>query len=364
MPPRLEDLLHRALVPAGTDVDLMTVFAGEAILVTGAAGSIGSELARQLARLQPRQLVLLDRAEGPLFELQNEMAGTGADGSIDFELVDIVNRNALARVVRATRPGVIFHAAAYKHVSMMEEHPLAAIEVNIGGTRNVLDAAEESGVPRLVLVSTDKAVEPTNVMGATKRLAELMVIERSERLGRPWVSVRFGNVLGSSGSVVPIWERQLAAGQPLTVTHPDMTRYFMTVAEAVHLILTAGAMAKPGDLLIFDMGEPIRILDLAHDYLQLMGHDDGAIGIEVTGLRPGERLTERLSDPSETVVTTAHAKILRAVREGGRSVRTAALIDELLRLAASGDLERARRRLFDATAVIVASTTPSSAPRT
>ncbi|MEO7119320.1 MAG: polysaccharide biosynthesis protein [Candidatus Limnocylindrales bacterium] len=351
MSPRLEDLLRRAPVPPEADADLRQMFGDESILVTGAAGSIGSELARQLARLRPRQLVLLDRAEGPLFELQNEMAAAGVDTTVSFELVDIVDQRALERVVDGCTPGVIFHAAAYKHVSMMEEHPAAAIEVNVGGTRNVLNAAERAGVRRLVLVSTDKAVEPMSVMGASKRLAEAMVEERSERLGRAWVSVRFGNVLGSSGSVVPIWEKQLAAGLPLTITDPAMTRYFMTVSEAVNLIVTAGALAAPGDLLILDMGEPILILDLARDFLQMHGQDEASVGIAITGLRPGERLHERLIDPSERARPTGNPKIMRAVRNGGRpSQDLGAVVDELLRLAGNGDTITARTRLLEAVA--------------
>lgn len=321
-PLQLEDLLRRPPVTAEAMAGLASDLSDEVVLVTGAGGSIGSELARQLLTVQPQRLILVDRAEGSLYELQRDIETRqrrqGPSVTTEFRLADITNRAAVHRLVGACRPTVIFHAAAYKHVSVMEEHPAGAVEVNVGGTLALLDAATDSDVERFVLVSTDKAVEPTGVMGASKRLAELLVSEYSSRLNKPWVSVRFGNVLGSSGSVVPIFQAQLDKGEPLTITHTDMTRYFMTIPEAVHLILQAATMARQGDLFVLDMGEPVRIVDLARDLLRLRGNDPDRAKIEYTGIRPGEKMHERLFYRTEEVEHTTHPKVLR-VRSKGAS---------------------------------------------
>jgi FlaA1/EpsC-like NDP-sugar epimerase len=219
----------------------------------------------------------------------------------------------MARLIEANRPSVIFHAAACKHVPMMEEHPSESVHVNVAGTQAVLDAAIAAGVERFVLVSTDKAVEPTSVMGATKRLAEWLVAEAAIQTSRPYVAVRFGNVLGSAGSVLPVFERQLERGEPLTVTHPEMSRYFMTIQEAGWLILDASAIGKPGDLFVLDMGEPVRILDMARDLVRLAGQDPSDVPIVFTGLRPGEKLSEKLYYDAETVADTDVPKIRRVL---------------------------------------------------
>jgi FlaA1/EpsC-like NDP-sugar epimerase len=219
----------------------------------------------------------------------------------------------MARLISSERPRAIFHAAAYKHVPMMEEHPSDAVQVNIGGTLVLLDAAAAAGVEHFVFVSTDKAVEPTNAMGASKRVAEMLVAEAAQRTGRRYVSVRFGNVLGSTGSVVPIFQEQLENEQPLTITHPDMTRFFMTIQEAAWLILDAAALGRPGgDTLVLDMAEPVRIMDLAHDLVRLAGRDPESQPIEIIGLRPGEKLHEQLFYDSEAVEKTESPKVLRA----------------------------------------------------
>jgi FlaA1/EpsC-like NDP-sugar epimerase len=254
-PLRMEDLLRRPPVEPTVLAELASDIGGERILVTGAAGSIGSELARQLAALKPQALMLIDRAEGPLYELQREIETRHRSGDlpvseVEFRLLDITNVRAVNDLIQSMRPTVVFHAAAYKHVPVMESHADCAVEVNVGGTLNLLRAADAGDVDRFILVSTDKAVDPTSVMGATKRMAELMVSEFGARNGRRWASVRFGNVLGSSGSVIPIFQKQLENGEPLTLTHEDMTRFFMTIPEAVHLILQAATLAQPAAIFV------------------------------------------------------------------------------------------------------------------
>ena len=247
----------------------------------------------------------------------------------------------MERLIAAEAPSVIFHAAAYKHVPMMEEHPSDAIHVNIGGTLVLLDAAEAAGVERFVFVSTDKAVRPSSVMGASKRIAEMLVADAARRTGRPYVSVRFGNVLGSTGSVVPIFQEQLENGEPLTITHPDMTRFFMAIPEAAWLILDAAALGREGDLFVLDMGEPVRVMDLARDLVRLAGRDPDSHPIEIVGLRPGEKLHEELFYDKEHVEPTASAKVLRALA----SPPPADVREHVTRLlmSASGDDEAAVR---------------------
>ena len=312
---KVEDLLRRPPVSGhleGVD-DLVT---NRVVLITGAGGSIGSELARQIFAFRPKRLILLDRAEGPLYGIQRELElakkrGQGA-GALSMHIANVATRLTMRRLVRDSRPDIIFHAAAYKHVPMMEEHPSDAVQVNIGGTLSVLDAATAHGVPHVVFVSTDKAVHPSSVMGATKRVAEALVSSAAHKTGSHYVSVRFGNVLGSSGSVVPIFQHQLEHGDPLTITHPEMTRYFMTIPEAVWLILDAAAIGSPGSLLVLDMGEPVRIVDLAHDLIRLSGRDPEAVPIEFTGLRPGEKLHEELFYATERVSPTINANVMLA----------------------------------------------------
>jgi FlaA1/EpsC-like NDP-sugar epimerase len=287
------------------------------VVITGAGGSIGSELARQVFTLGPRRLVLVDRAESPLYLIQRDLEtrrghGLGR-GEVRAHLANVASRPAMDRLIDTETPDVIFHAAAYKHVPMMEEHPSDAVHVNIGGTLALLDAAVAAGVGRFVLVSTDKAVRPTNVMGASKRVAEMLVADAARRTGKPYVSVRFGNVLGSTGSVVPIFQEQLEKSEPLSITHPDMTRYFMTIPEASWLILDAAALGTNGDLFVLDMGDPIRIVDLARDLVRLAGRDPDTQPMDIVGIRPGEKLHEELFYDVESVEPTSVTKVLKAV---------------------------------------------------
>ncbi len=312
---RVEDLLRRPMVTehaAGVE----SLIRDRTVLITGGGGSIGSELARQVFAIGPRRLILVDRAESPLYMLHRELEsrrrrGRGK-GEVVIHLANVASRAEMERFVAREAPSIIFHAAAFKHVPLMEEHPSDATHVNIGGTMVMLDAAVAAGVERFVFVSTDKAVRPSSVMGASKRIAEMLVADAAHRSGRPYVSVRFGNVLGSNGSVVPIFQEQLENGEPLTITHPDMTRYFMTIPEASWLILDAAALGTDGDLFVLDMGEPVRVMDLARDLVRLSGRDPDSQPIETVGLRPGEKLHEELFYDAEQVEPTASAKVLRA----------------------------------------------------
>ena len=312
---RVEDLLRRPIVTQHV-AGVADIVQDRVVMITGAAGSIGSELARQVFALGPRRLILVDRAESPLYLLELELEARkvrgNASGELHVQLANITNRAAMDDLIAAESPSVIFHAAAYKHVPLMESHPSDAMFVNVRGTMAVLDAAGRAGVERFVLVSTDKAVRPTSVMGASKRVAEMLVADAARRTGRAYVSVRFGNVLGSNGSVVPIFQEQLEKGEPLTITDPAMTRFFMTIPEAAWLILDAAALGKSGDLFVLDMGEPVRIMDLAHDLVRLAGRDADSQPIEIVGLRPGEKLHEELFYASEHVQPTENPKVLRA----------------------------------------------------
>ena len=292
---RVEDLLRRE--PLQTNLEALAGYInGMSVLVTGAGGSIGSELCRQIMSLGPRALTAVDSNEYALWRVDRELRGRSRTENLDLRarLVDVRSRRGVDRLIAATRPSVVFHAAALKHVPICESHPSEAVLTNVVGTRSVLAGALTHGVERFVLISTDKAVRPTSVMGATKRAAELLTREAAQRSGRPYVSVRFGNVLGSSGSVVPIFEDQIARGVPVTITHPDATRYFMTIPEAVTLILQAAATPEVGETYVLDMGEPIRIVDLARDIARMAGLDPDRLEIAYTGLRPGERLHETL----------------------------------------------------------------------
>ena len=313
---RVEDLLRRPMVTEHA-MDVEGIIRDQTVLITGGGGSIGSELARQVFALGPRRLILVDRAESPLYLVQRDLETQRNHGKGSCELrvhlANVASRASMERLVASESPSVIFHAAAYKHVPMMEEHPSDATHVNIGGTMVMLDAAAAAGVDRFVFVSTDKAVRPSSVMGASKRIAEMLVADTARRTGRPYVSVRFGNVLGSTGSVVPIFQDQLENGQPLSITHPEMTRFFMTIPEAAWLILDAAALGRDGDLFVLDMGEPVRIMDLARDLVRLAGRDPESQPMEMVGLRPGEKLHEQLFYDAEHVEATASAKVLRAI---------------------------------------------------
>ncbi len=325
----IEDLLGRDPVPPNTTL-LARNLAGKVVLVTGAGGSIGSELCRQILLQGPRQLLLLDHNEYGLYSIHQELQGLCATKELGVVLVpllgSVANSPRLHEICRAYRPEIVYHAAAYKHVPMVESNPAEGIVNNVFGTLNMARAALDSGAANFVLISTDKAVRPTNIMGASKRMAELVLQALAAApVGQPgphpsacFSMVRFGNVLGSSGSVVPLFRHQLAAGGPLTVTHSEVTRYFMTIPEAAQLVLQAGAMASGGEVFVLDMGEPVRILDLAHRMVELSGmkvrdeaHPDGDIEIAITGLRPGEKLYEELLI-GDNPTPTAHPRIMKA----------------------------------------------------
>jgi FlaA1/EpsC-like NDP-sugar epimerase len=307
-----EDLLRREVIRL--DEDRIGAYLENArILVTGAGGSIGAELCRQICRFRPARVILFERAESPLYEFNQELKASFPEIKIIPLLADIRDRAQLSHAFSEYRPQVVFHAAAYKHVPVMEVQPWKAIKNNIIGTRNVIDISCQYGVERFVFVSTDKAVRPTNIMGATKRVAEMLVQCQSgcERSDVPFVIVRFGNVVGSVGSVVPLFRKQIEKGGPITVTHPEVTRYFMTIPEACQLILQAGAMGGGGEIFILDMGTPIRIDDMARDLIRLSGFEpEEDISIEYVGLRPGEKLYEELITEGEGVVPTSHEKIM------------------------------------------------------
>jgi FlaA1/EpsC-like NDP-sugar epimerase len=312
---RVEDVLGRE--PVRLEIDRMgSYLSGEVVLVTGAGGSIGAELCRQISRVGPRRLVLLDQAENALFEIRRELEQDRHFPSCVSVLADCKDAVRVQEIVDEHKPAVIFHAAAYKHVPLMEENPVEAVRNNAVATRILAAAAGDSGAKRFVLVSTDKAVRPATVMGASKALAEWAVEAAQSRYpGTRFTTVRFGNVLGSSGSVVPIFRRQIAAGGPLTVTDEAMTRYFMTIPEAVQLVIRSGNLGSGGEIFVLDMGEPVRIIDLARKMIELSGRKpDEEIAIEVVGRRPGEKLHEDLFNPDERPQPTPAEKILTAQR--------------------------------------------------
>ena len=310
-PVEVEDVLGRE--PVEVDIAAISGYvAGEVVLVTGAGGSIGSELCRQIARLRPAKLVLLDHAEPALFEIERELVRERGFLPAAAVVGDVKDAAKLRQVFDKYRPGVVFHAAAYKHVALMEANPIEAVRNNTIGTRVVADVAVEYGAKRFVLVSTDKAANPKTVMGQSKALAEWIVETWGHRadVGTRFVAVRFGNVLGSSGSVVPIFRRQIARGGPVTVTHPEMTRFFMTIPEAVQLIVQAGAIGGRGQVYVLDMGEPVRIVDLADKMIRLSGKEPGTdVAIEFIGPAPGEKLHEELVGAGETATPSPHPKI-------------------------------------------------------
>lgn len=318
---KIDDLLERDPI----QLDLENIGAqlnNKTILITGAAGSIGSEIARQVMRFHPKRLILLDQAETPLYEIDIELNNTFPHVQHEVVIGDIRNQERMHKVFESFQPDIVYHAAAYKHVPLMENNPSEAILTNIGGTSIIADLAIQFQTKKFVFVSTDKAVNPTNIMGASKRMAEIYVqsLNKSQTLNNTstkFITTRFGNVLGSNGSVIPLFKKQIATGGPVTVTHPEMTRYFMTIPEACQLVLEAGCMGKGGEIYVFDMGKSIKILDLAKRMIRLSGLELGKdIQITFTGLRPGEKLYEELLNPAETSLPTHHQKIMIAtVRE-------------------------------------------------
>ena len=312
---KIEDLLQRNKIELD-NVNISGSVEEKTVLVTGAAGSIGSEIARQLSFYNLKNLILIDHAESPLYDIEQELKESHRTKNTINPICEVANvkdRYRMDIIFDNYRPDIVYHAAAYKHVPIIEKSPYEGIFVNVFGTRIVADTAVRYGVERFVMVSTDKAVNPTNVMGATKRVAELYTQSLNEHGKTKFIATRFGNVLGSNGSVVPLFRKQIEAGGPLTVTHTDITRYFMTIPEACNLVLEAGAMGKGGEVFVFDMGEPVKIMDMAKKMVKLSGLELGKdIKIEVTGLRPGEKLYEELLASSENTLPTHHPKILRA----------------------------------------------------
>ncbi len=329
---RVEDVLGRAAI----EVDFARVaryLNGRAVLVTGAGGSIGRELCRQVSATGARRLVMVDHSENNLFEIDLELRERGHSGLLVPVIADCKDGPAMERLFASERPEIVFHAAAYKHVPMMELNPVQAIANNALATAVLADLAERFAVERFCLISTDKAVEPKTVMGASKALAERVVEARVGVSGTRFAAVRFGNVLGSSGSVLPIFRRQIAEGGPVTVTHPEMTRFFMTIPEAVQLVIEATGIAEGGDIFVLDMGEPVRIMDLARRTIELAGQD---VAIEVVGIRPGEKLHEELFNVDEEVRPTRYGKIMRATRPPLDPAVLRDGIDELGRRIAAG----------------------------
>lgn len=341
---RPEDLLGREAVRLDLD-GLRREIQGRRILVTGAAGSIGSELCRQLAAFEPEILLLFDRVESSLYFIDLELKRKYPFLKIVPIVGDILDRRRVEEVIRAHAPDLLYHAAAYKHVPLMEEHPLQAILNNVFGTEAVAVAAREGGLNKFVLISTDKAVRPIGIMGMTKRVAECL-IQACNGSPTTFVAVRFGNVLGSDGSVLPLFQWQIARGGPVTVTDPEASRYFMLLSEAAQLVLQAGAMGKGGEIFFLEMGEPVKILDLAHNLVRLSGLEPGKdIPIEVIGLRPGERLNEALVMDGEQLLPTEHEKVLMVWNQGFNRAQFAKDLEELRRLVGARDREGAVTQL-------------------
>ncbi len=337
----VEDLLGRQSVQLNQE-GIRERIQGKTVLVTGAAGSIGSELCRQIARFHPRALVGFDVAETPLFQVDRNLRKDFPGIEFHPEIGDVTNAVHLDRVLDFYRPSTVYHAAAYKHVPLMERHVFSAVENNIFGTWQTAVAAVNHGVEDFLLISTDKAVRPTSMMGATKRMAELVIRALQTESETKFVAVRFGNVLGSNGSVVPIFKEQIAAGGPVTVTHPEMRRYFMTIPEAAQLVLQSFSFGKGGDLFLLDMGEPVRIADLARNLILLSGlKPDRDIKIQFTGIRPGEKLFEELNLHDESLLPTLHTKIRRYASPRGMDIATAReCLLELEQIVSDRDVSR------------------------
>ena len=296
---QVEDLLGRD--PVKLDMESISEsITGKTVLVTGAGGSIGSEICRQISNFTPENLILLGHGENSIYSIELELrAKYDTTINIYTEIADIQDRSKIFTIMEKYKPDVVYHAAAHKHVPLMERNPEEAVKNNIFGSKNVAEAADTFGVDTFVLVSSDKAVNPTNIMGSTKRFAEMVVQQLAQESKTKFVAVRFGNVLGSRGSVIPLFKKQIQAGGPVTVTHPDMTRYFMTIPEASRLVIQAGTLARGGEVFVLDMGEPVKIVDLAKNLITLSGYSIDEIGIKFSGIRPGEKMYEELLNDNE-----------------------------------------------------------------
>ena len=342
---KIEDLLERN--PIQLDFNrIQEQVKGETILVTGAAGSIGSEIVRQLIRFEPHNIVLFDQAETPMYDIEMELRDSQSASNITIVIGDITDEQRVKEVFELYKPEIVYHAAAYKHVPMMENNPVEAVRNNVLGTRLIADMAVKYGVSRFVMVSTDKAVNPTNVMGASKRIAEIYTQSLNGKSTTRFITTRFGNVLGSNGSVIPRFKKQIEEGGPITVTHPQITRYFMTIPEACQLVLEAGASGKGGEIFIFDMGKSVKIVDLAKKMIKLSGLELGKdIQIVYTGLRPGEKLYEELLANKENTIPTPHPQIMVAkVREYNHDEANAK-IDEFVPMIAEQDNVKVVRQM-------------------
>jgi FlaA1/EpsC-like NDP-sugar epimerase len=331
----INDLLERDPIQLDSHL-IQEDLAGKTVLVSGAAGSIGSEMVKQILPFKPGKLILLDQAESPLYELERELMDEMKVSGFEVVIGDIRSEERMRRVFEHFRPSIVFHAAAYKHVPLMESNPSEAILTNVLGTRNLADLSAEFGVKKFVMVSTDKAVNPTNVMGASKRIAEMYVQSLGQTCSTRFVTTRFGNVLGSNGSVIPIFKKQIERGGPVTVTHPEITRYFMTIPEACQLVLEAGTIGQGGEIFIFDMGKSVKIVDLVRKMIKLYGLTVGKdIEIVYSGLRPGEKLYEELLNDQENTLPTHHPQIMRAKVQEFDHASVKAQVDDLISLFSS-----------------------------
>jgi len=344
----IDDLLGRSVFHLAEHLpEVSAHYRGKRILVTGAGGSIGSELCRQIAAMKPAEIVLLDKDENSVFEIDNDLKGGDGNGvKVHPVIANIKNGDRLKLIFESYKPEVVFHAAAHKHVPLMEANVAEAVLNNVLGTINVVETAAAAGVESFIFVSTDKAVNPTSVMGATKKLGEIIVQMCAKRHGTRFSCVRFGNVLGSRGSVVPLFKKQIEKGGPVTVTHPEMRRYFMSIAEAVHLIIQAGTLGERGEIFVLDMGQPIRIVDMVKTLIRLSGHDENDVEIRYTGVRPGEKLYEEILIDEERTRSTKFEKIFIAPPVEALSGKAADGIQEIIDAASAGDAARVEQGLL------------------
>ena len=313
---KIEDLLGRSQIKLNR-VEINKYISGKVVMITGAAGSIGSELVKQVSPFNPQKLILVDQAESPIYDLDIDIRSKYGEQLTEVVVADVRNNSRMKSVFKEYRPKIVFHAAAYKHVPLMETNPTEAVRTNVQGTKTLVDLSSEYEVEKFIMISTDKAVNPTNIMGASKRIAEIYAQAANEHSNTKFITTRFGNVLGSNGSVIPLFRKQITEGGPVTVTHKDITRFFMTIPEACQLVIEAGNMGEGGEIFIFDMGKSVKIMDMAKKMIALSGLELGTdIQIKVTGLRPGEKLFEELLASEENTVKTHHNKIMIAkVRE-------------------------------------------------